>query len=61
MESLSHVTEARNLATAIDNFPEVTLSDIKRPHGEADLLIGLDNVSLHPESVVTHDNLRLYQ
>ena len=61
MDSLSHIAEAKSLASTIGDFPEVVLSDVERPHGEADLLIGLDNVSLHPETVVKRANLKLYQ
>ena len=61
MDSLSFISPAPGLIDAVDLFPEIEMSDMQRPEGEADLLIGLDNMSLHPESVVTRNELRLYK
>ena len=59
IDSLTHIAPAPGLGYALSQFPEVQMEDIKRPEGEADILLGMDRVALHPESVSTKGGLRL--
>ena len=59
VDSLSHVAEVRGLKEIHEQFPERTPEELCRPHGEVDLLIGIDRVDIHPAVHMTQDHLRL--
>ena len=59
IDSLTRIAPAPQLQEVVRWFPEVQISNIERPEGEADILIGMDRVSLHPVSIVTRREMRL--
>ena len=59
LDSLSHIAEVIHLDDALTHFPQICLEDVRRPNGEADILVGMDFIGLHPTFLEDKAGLRL--
>ena len=47
LESITRAVERVHVSAAAKLFPHVNLSDVERPEGPVDLLLGLNYANLH--------------